>query len=98
MSCDFNARVMAWYDDELAASERAAVEAHLTTCAECAAFAASLRATSRMIVEAPRASMGADARKRLEQAWWAARDRGVLHLAEWLTAAAAAGAVATLRF
>ena len=98
MSCDFSSKVMAWYDDELTASERAAVEMHLAWCASCAEFAAALRATSRMIVEAPRATMSSEARKRLEQAWWASRDRGVLRLAEWLTAAAAAVLIATLIF
>jgi hypothetical protein len=40
--------------------------------------------------------MSADAMKRLEQAWWSARDRGVLRFAEWLTAAAAAVLIGAL--
>ena len=98
MSCDFNTKVMAWYDGELPAGERAAVESHLSTCAECTELVSALRATSQAIVNAPRATMSADALKRLEQSWWANRDRGVLRLAEWLTAAAAAVLVGALMF
>ncbi len=45
-----------------------------------------------------RPAMNADVQRRLEQAWWAARDRGVLRLAEWLTATAAAVMVGALLF
>ena len=98
MSCDRNAKVQAWYDGELPEGDRAGVEQHLRECAECAQVVAELRQMSQMLVAAPRVQMGADAKRRLEQAWWANRDRGVLRMAEWLTAAAAAVLVGALMF
>jgi anti-sigma factor RsiW len=98
MSCDQTSQVQAYYDGELSPDHRQTVAEHFPTCAECARLLADLEELSKAIVSAPRASMSADARRRLEQAWWAARDRGVLHLAEWLTAAAAAVLVGALMF
>lgn len=98
MSCDRSAQVEAWYDGELPESDRAAVEQHLRECADCTQLVAELRQMSQMLVAAPRAQMGADAKRRLERSWWANRDRGVLRMAEWLTAAAAAVLVGALMF
>lgn len=98
MSCDQNAQIHAYHDGELAADQRDVVERHLRDCADCAAVLSELRQLSTAIQSAPRPVMAADALRRLEQAWWRRRDRGVLRLAEFLTAAAAAVIVATVLF
>jgi len=98
MNCEQSSQVQAYYDNELPAGERAAVERHLAECGSCSELLSDLRAMSLEMAKVSRPAMSADARRRLEQAWWAARDRGVLHLAEWLTAAAAAILVGALLF
>ena len=98
MSCEREAQVQAYYDNELPPAVRAGAESHLRECKDCASLLAELRAMSDAVRSADRAKMPADAMKRLEQAWWRKRDRGVLRLAEILTAAAAAVIFATLYF
>ena len=96
MSCQRESQVQAYHDGELPAEQRESVEQHLRECADCAGLLAELRQLSAMVTSAPRVEMSADAVRRLEQAWWRQRDRGVLRLAEWLTAAAAAVIIGTL--
>ncbi len=96
MNCDQSSQVQAYYDNELPAGERETVERHLAECAACSELLGDLRAMSREIGSAQRPMLNAGCQRRLEQAWWAARDRGVLRLAEWLTAAAAAVMVGAL--
>jgi anti-sigma factor RsiW len=83
-------QIHAYYDGELAPGERAAVEAHLSECADCRELLADLRGVSQLIATAPMTDMPPQAMKRMQQAWWAAQERGVLRLTTWLTAAAAA--------
>jgi anti-sigma factor RsiW len=82
--------IHAYYDDELAPSERAAVEAHLVECADCRELLAELRSVSQLVASAPMVDITPLAMKRMQQAWWAAQDRGVLRIASWLSAVAAA--------
>ena len=90
MICDRAHEVHAYYDGELAPSGRAAVEAHLKDCADCRELLADLRSVSKLVAAAPMVDVTPQAMKRMQQAWWAAQDRGVLRVASWLTAAAAA--------
>src|SRR5438067_1659082 len=92
MSCENTRQVHAYHDGELTLSERAAVEAHLRDCGECAALLADLKRMSQFVAAAPLAEMPQAAMHRLEQSFWAARsrERGVLRLAEWMTGVAAA--------
>src|SRR5687767_5777805 len=96
MNCEREAQVQAYHDGELPAEQRESMEQHLRECADCAALLVELRQMSAMVASAPRMEMTADSLRRLEQAWWRQRDRGVLRLAEWLTAAAAAVIIGTL--
>src|SRR4051812_23588800 len=96
MSCQQSEKVQAWYDGELPPGHGGTIAEHVSQCAECAEMVAELTRVSELLRSAPRASMSADALKRLEQSWWAARDRGVLRFAEWLTAAAAAVLIGAL--
>jgi len=91
-------QIHAYYDGELSPSDRAAVEAHLGECAECRELLADLRSVSQLVASAPMVEMPPQAIKRMQQAWWAAQDRGVLRVASWLTAAAAAVIFAVVMF
>lgn len=94
MSCERSAQVHAYHDDALAGSARVAIEAHLQECADCRALLADLRGLSNLIAAAPLAAMSPEAMVRLASSWRAARDRGVLRITSWLTAAAAAVLIA----
>ena len=91
MSCERIEQVHAYYDGELALSQRREVEAHLNDCAECRELLAELRRVSALLTSAPLADLPADAMTRFQQSWFAAaQDRGVMRIAGWLTSAAAA--------
>ena len=91
MICERAHDIHAYHDGELSApAQVAAVEAHLRDCAACAALLADLRELSTRVAAAPMVDITPVAMKRMQQAWWAAQDRGVLRVASWLTAAAAA--------
>ena len=96
MTCDRAAQVHAYHDDALAVSDRAALEAHLGDCADCRALLADLRGISNLIASAPLTAMSPEAMARLSKTWHAARDRGLLRITSWLTAAAAAVLIGTL--
>jgi anti-sigma factor RsiW len=98
MSCEHAQHVQAFYDAQLPAAMHEQVDNHIRSCGECAELLAELRQMSQLIAAAPMAEMPPALMKRLEQAWWASRDRGVLHLAEWLTAAAACVLIGALIF
>jgi anti-sigma factor RsiW len=90
MTCDKAAQIHAYHDGELLPAQRAAIEAHLRTCVDCAALLADLRRVSALVANAPMERISPIALARLERSFYAARDRGVLRVASWLTAAAAA--------
>ena len=98
MSCERFEQVHAYHDGALAASQRVAVEAHLESCAECRDLIADLRGLSNLIAAAPLTGMSPEAMERLSKSWRAARDRGLLRITSWLTAAAAAVLVGALLF
>jgi predicted anti-sigma-YlaC factor YlaD len=89
MTCEKVAQVHAFYDGELDASQSQMFEAHLERCAECRRLLDELQDLSSMLLRAPRQEMPVAAVSRIHGAWHEARDRGVLRIAGWLTAAAA---------
>src|SRR5688500_9252986 len=94
--CEQSTQVHRYHDGYLTAQADEEVETHLRDCPECAALLADLRGLSRLIAAAPRAQISADAMARLRNARSVVRDRGVMRIASWLTAAAAGVALATL--
>jgi anti-sigma factor RsiW len=96
MMCDQSTQVHRYHDGYLTAQGREDVEAHLRDCPECAALLADLRRLSSLIAAAPRAQLPAEALARLRESRFVVRDRGVLRIATWLTAAAASIVLATL--
>src|SRR5438874_168010 len=91
--CDRENQLHAYYDDELNPSERAAFEAHLHDCADCRAQLAELRALSQFMQNAALPVMAATLSNEIFDAFRdarEARERGLRHLAGWMTAAAAA--------
>jgi len=97
MSCEKIAQVQAYYDGELEPSLARSFEAHLERCAECRGLLDELQDLSSMLIRAPRREIPALAVNRIvHNAWHGARDRGVLRIAGWLTAAAAALLVGSL--
>jgi len=97
MNCQ-SEQIHAYHDGELSPSDRAAVEAHLSECADCRELLADLRSVAQLVATAPMVEMPPQAMKRMQQAWWTAQDRGVLRVASWLTAAAAAVIFAAVMF
>ncbi len=98
MDCDRAAQVHAYHDDALAPSQRVALETHLETCADCRELRADLRCLSNLIAAASLAAMSPETMARLSTSGRGARDRGLLRIASWLTAAAAAILVGALLF
>src|SRR6059058_2375341 len=96
MNCERSNQVHQYHDGELPAGERDAFEAHLKSCAECQALLTELRAMSRMFAAAPMAEISDDAMERIRGARYVLPDTGVMKIAGWLTAAAAAILLAAL--
>ncbi|HEV8291223.1 MAG TPA: zf-HC2 domain-containing protein [Tepidisphaeraceae bacterium] len=90
MNCDQTKHVQAFYDGEMSAVERAGFEAHLKACAICSAELEDLRRLSTHLAAASIPFVSQEAIARFHRAANVAEERGVLRLAEWLTAAAAA--------
>jgi len=88
--CEQTKHVEAYYDGELNAADRAAFEAHLPSCADCAQELQALRRLSGHLAGMSIPALSDEAMARLHGSMNAAEERGVLRLAEWLTAAAAA--------
>jgi hypothetical protein len=89
MTCDKAVQVQAYYDGELDAPARAALEAHLQSCAPCSDLLADLRGMSLMIAQAPMPGMPLSSLSRYYGAWESNLQRGVMRITGWLTAAAA---------
>lgn len=84
-------RIEAWFDDELDAAERAAVERHVEECADCAAVAASLRELRAAIrADAPYYRAPASLRQSIRTAVRAADRPPSTGRMRWLALAAAA--------
>jgi anti-sigma factor RsiW len=96
MNCERSNQVHLYHDGELPAVEREALEAHLRCCDECSALLAELRSLSQLFTTAPMGQIQPDAMQRLREARYVLPDTGVLKIAGWLTAAAAAVLIASL--
>ena len=90
MTCPNAPLVHAFHDGQLPAAARADMDAHLAACGECAELLNDLRAVSRLVGSAPLPHVDAVAFDRFYDVWDAARQRAVLRISSWLTAAAAA--------
>jgi len=88
--CEQTKQLQAFYDGELSAAERGAFEEHLLICPVCSAELAELHRVSEHLAGASIPSLSKNALARFHRAADVAEERGVLRLAEWLTAAAAA--------
>src|SRR5688572_5353642 len=96
MTCPQIPEVHAYHDDELSPAQRLAVESHLIECDACAALLNDLRQVSRRVAAAPLPDVSAIPFNRYYDVWDQHRDRSVLRISSWLTAAAAAVLVASL--
>ncbi len=96
MSCDHSNQVHLHHDGELSAGQRDAFEAHLRCCPECQVLLADLRGVSRLLAAAPMVEISSSAMQRIRGARYVMPDTGVLKIAGWLTAAAAAILLAAL--
>lgn len=98
MNCDRINQVHAYHDGELPIGQRAAVEQHLLSCSQCAMLLADLRSLSQQIAAAPMAVISPRVLDVLRGRQFIAPDAGVMRIAGWLTAAAAAVLLAALPF
>ncbi|HEX8520747.1 MAG TPA: zf-HC2 domain-containing protein [Tepidisphaeraceae bacterium] len=99
MTCSRSSEIQAYYDGELSVEQRESVERHVRECGECAALLEDLPGLSNLLSTVPLSEMRSGAERRLYGAWNKTTDRGVLRIAGWLTAAAAAVLVgASLNF
>lgn len=97
MSCEKSAQVQAYYDGELPPADQASMRVHIEHCADCGDLLAELKLLSELVASAPMAEMPATTLARLQGNWrQAVGDRGVMRIASWLTAAAAAILVGAL--
>ena len=96
MSCPQAANIHAFHDGQLPPAARRSAEIHLAECPACAELLDDLRALSRRIGAAPLPGVADVPFDRYYDAWHVVRQRGVLRISGWLTAAAAAVLVATL--
>jgi anti-sigma factor RsiW len=105
MECHSGAQVEAYHDGELSPPRRAEFEAHMRDCDACRTALAQSRALSALVAGAPLTPMPDEALERLRGSFDViraralgermaqerqTRERGVLRIAGWLTAAAAA--------
>jgi anti-sigma factor RsiW len=90
MTCDKAAQIHAYLDDEMDVAQREELEAHLLQCAECQRLLNEIRGLSSLIIGSSHpVPMRAGAMATYYGAWRAARDRAVMRITGWLTAAAA---------
>jgi predicted anti-sigma-YlaC factor YlaD len=105
MECHETPQIEAYHDGELSPIERVRIETHLRECEACRRVLEQLQRLSSLVADSPVAAMPPEAMGRLAGAWdlvrarslgerlvqeRAANERGVLRIAGWLTAAAAA--------
>jgi anti-sigma factor RsiW len=94
MDCEWNDKVQALHDGELAPAVQADAQAHVAGCPACAAELARLQRIARFLTAVPMPEMDRGAVARLREKLNAERvrlaaSRRTARLAEWLTAAAA---------
>ena len=96
MSCDHANQVHLHHDGEFPPASATHLKRICDACPECQALLADLRGVSRLLAAAPMVEMSADAMQRIRAKRYVMPDTGVLKIAGWLTAAAAAILLAAL--
>jgi anti-sigma factor RsiW len=96
MTCQRTNQIQAYYDNELPVPARHEVEAHLRDCTDCRDLLAQLQGLSSLLSEVPLAEPRPGAIQRFENVGSRSWDRGILRIAGWLTATAAAVLLATV--
>jgi anti-sigma factor RsiW len=96
MTCEKSAQIHAYHDGEVSPEDARAWAAHLSECGECTALLSELRGLTAMIGRAAMPEMRPMAVGRYYAAWTQARDRALLRITSWLTAAAAAVLIGAL--
>lgn len=88
-TCDYQARIGAFFDEELGIQERLEVGSHVLSCPVCQAELASLKRLSRTLAEAVRPEASAAFMQRLHRSVQAQSDMSLLRTAYTLLAVAA---------
>ena len=88
--CPFSQQLGAYHDGELDAQGRAAVERHLQQCSVCAAELAQLRALSGLFASAQQPRLSQISMHRLHRRVDVIMDEGIVRIARFTSAAAAA--------
>jgi anti-sigma factor RsiW len=96
VTCDRQAQVHAYHDRQLGPAAREAFEVHLAECAACAQLLGEVRAVSHLIASASLPEVSNASISRYYAAWNASKQRGLLRISSWLTAAAAALLIGSL--
>jgi len=96
MTCPNAPDIHAYHDGQLCPSQRAGVQAHLAACPDCATVLNDLRLLTQLIVSAPLPAVSSVGFDRFYNTWHLARQRSVLRISSWLTAAAAAVLIGAL--
>lgn len=93
--CPYSLQLSAYHDGELSDEQRRRVEQHLeSACPACQAELQQWQRFSQMLASAPAVRLPAEAREALYRLAPAAREIGVIRLAEWATALAASVLIA----
>lgn len=94
MNCEQTVQIHRYHDGDLSPSERAQVQSHLRSCAECQELLADLENLSHLFATVPLPEVTTRAVNRMQGSFWAAakqaQDQSVRRFAGWLTAVAAA--------
>jgi anti-sigma factor RsiW len=98
MACERNKDVHQYHDGRMSPAERAAFERHLAGCPDCARLLQDLQNLSHFVVSARMPDISETTIAHYRKAWDLSRDRGVLRISSWLTAAAAALLLGSLVF
>jgi anti-sigma factor RsiW len=96
MACSNYIQVHRYHDGELPPPDRQAAEVHLRDCPDCRRLLAELRRLSSLISAASPADMPTGLLGRLQECQHAVEDRGILRIAGWMTATAAAVLIGAL--
>lgn len=87
--CEYESKVHAYYDGELAPRERRRIEEHLAECGDCRAEMARLRRLGQLLAEVPAPASPAEMLQRLHGAVGASPERRIIRLCRTVAAVAA---------
>ncbi len=95
-TCDKTQLIHRYHDGELTPAERQVVEAHVAECRSCRELLADLKRLTGFIRTASLVDMPQEAMPAIPRLRRTASDAGVLRIASWMTATAAAVLVAAI--